>query len=265
MFQTIANLINHGTICNARLRQILFGAALLLSFAATAASGDDASLRVDIVSNAPWGMASEADQTLIGILPEISAAIARESGLTLRQTLVPLQRAKHDLSTGETDLAFLLHSTKRDVFVYAGHLLDVNLLAIPRKGLKLGSVNELGNLRVGVYGDASDYQTALRGIPIHYQELSRCSCLLKMLLADRLDAIIMSDVSWHHVSDSNRAADKVGDALLLQHIPLWVYFSPRSKHLAESANILRAVNKLSAAGYFEQVLGRYVGKGKCAE
>lgn len=250
-------------------------AAFLLSLSAacvTTARADDG-LRVALLHSEPWSYYSHdgadakgARPRIEGIMPEISKALARETGLELRAQLTPYARMWRDLKSGDCDLAYGIRSSDRDDYVrYAGYLFSFETLVIGRPGVRLKEYGDLRELQVGLLQDVRLNPRFDHDGRISKHEFRDYETMIEMLLAGRLDAVAGNSVSLNYLLRKKQQPYQHWPRLALQQVEVWVQFSRRSPRQADAEKINAAVDKLRRQGYFEDLLNRHQGAAKRAD
>lgn len=222
-------------------------------------------LRAALLHSEPWSYYSNdsadtrtAPPRIEGIMPEISEALARETGLAFRNQLVPYARMWRDLKTGDCDLAYGIRSSDRDDYVrYAGYLFSFDTLVIARPGVRLKDYGDLRELRIGLLQDIRLSPKFDRDRQLNKHEFRDYETMVEMLLAGRLDAIAGNSVSLDYLLRKKRQSSQHWPRLVLQQSEVWAQLSRRSPHQADVEKIVAAIDKLRHRGYFEELLGRY--------
>lgn len=247
-----------------RLAHLLLGAALLAYQINAAAAGG---MRVDIGHTEPWGYyPSTTERTTttrqsapVGIIADITATLAKESGIATESLLTPLPKIWKNLKTGETDLSFLIRSEDRDNdVIYIAYLFPLDTILLARPGTTLRSYDDLAPLRIGVLRDIRlshqfDHDSTLRKFEFRDYE-----AMVDTLLANRIDAIAGNSVSLEFLLNK-RGLTQVSQwpRLLLQKNQVWAQMSKRSPYQQHSLKIRNTIDRLRNQGFFEQVIGRY--------
>lgn len=244
-----------------------------MSAASVTTAGADDGLRVSLLHSEPWSYyshggtdAKNAPPRIDGIMPEISKALARETGLEFRMQLTPYARMWRDLKSGDCDLAYGIRSSDRDDYVrYAGHLFSFETLVIGRPGIRLRDYEDLRELHVGLLQDVRLNPKFDHDGRINKHEFRDYETMIEMLLAGRLDAVAGNGVSLHYLLRKKQQPYQHWPRLTLQQTEVWAQLSRRSPRQADAEKINAAVDKLRRQGYFDDLLNRYLGSAKRAD
>lgn len=225
-------------------------------------------LRVALLHSEPWAYYSpdgpeKADSALAatGIMVEITRALSKESGLEFKHALTPYARIWRDIKAGDCDLTYGIRTSERDPYVrYAGHLFTFDTIVVGRPGVKLKSIEDMNELRVGVLGDVRLNLRFNQDSRINWIELRDYETMVDMLLAGRLDAVAGNSVSLVYLLQKRKQAVLQWPQLALEKMEVWAQFSQRSVRVSEADRISEAIDRLRRKGYFDSLLARYTGK-----
>ncbi|PCC99293.1 hypothetical protein EAO82_06655 [Halopseudomonas pelagia] len=178
--------------------------ALLLALCVPNAFGDNHKVEADrlLFMTAdvwPWGYL-EKDGTPAGLLSILAEQLAQEAQLKLDNRVLPPQRLLSKFKEGEADFTVLFENPYLDGFADSlGVVLSADILLVTAKDytgkLTLGALEgkRVGYISGTYYGEAFEHNAEVIKIPVYSLEQA-----IEMLHLDRLDALISSDVVFHH-------------------------------------------------------------------
>lgn len=147
----------------------------------------------------PWGYL-EKDGTPAGLISVLAEQLAREAELKLDNRVLPHQRLLSKFKEGEADFTVLFENPYLDGFADSlGVVLSADILLVTDNDytgkLTLGALagKRVGYISGTYYGEAFEHDTEVIKIPVYSLEQA-----IEMLHLDRLDALISSDVVFHH-------------------------------------------------------------------
>lgn len=213
-------------------------------------------MRVAVLHSEPWGYYQ--DNRVAGIFHEINRLVAQESGLELNTQVIPNARIWRDLKNGDIDLTYAIRSPDRDPHVrYAGHLFDLEIVAIARPGIRLRRPEDLRELRIGrLQGITSSPRLDQdNGSDLH--DFRDYETMVEMLLAGRIDVVIGNRLSLDHLLGKKQPPSRQWPRLVLQRCEIWAQLSRRSARQEEAGRIASAIEKLVRQGALTRLLGPY--------
>jgi polar amino acid transport system substrate-binding protein len=144
----------------------------------------------------PWGI-YEPGQPASGLLVDVMRDLISETGIPVKNQMLPYPRVIHSLYSGGVDMAVLFDSPEaRESALYVGHVVDTRILIIARADREpVTSIADLkgktiGFLRGSKYGQQFDESNQIRRTAINsmFQGLA-------MVLRNRLYAMAGTDQS----------------------------------------------------------------------
>lgn len=147
----------------------------------------------------PWGYL-ETDGTPAGLLSLLAKQLAQEAHLQLDNRVLPHQRLLSKFKEGEADYTILFENPYLDGFADSlGVVLSADILLVTDHDysgkLTLGGLEgkRVGYISGTYYGEVFEHNEGVIKIPVYSLEQA-----IEMLSLDRLDALISSDVVFHH-------------------------------------------------------------------
>lgn len=181
-----------------------FICALFLALCTSTAFGDDQTPEAEklLFMTAdvwPWGYL-EDNGAPAGLLSVLAERLAQEADLQLDNRVLPHQRLLSKFKLGEADYTVLFENPYLDEFADSlGVVLSSDILLVTDKDYsgKL-TLSALQGKRVGYisgtyYGEAFEQNDSLTKISVYNLDQA-----IEMLQLDRLDALISSDIVFHH-------------------------------------------------------------------
>ncbi|MBQ0777229.1 MAG: transporter substrate-binding domain-containing protein [Pseudomonas sp.] len=181
-----------------------FICALLLALCTPTAFGDDQTPEAEklLFMTAdvwPWGYL-EDNGAPAGLLSVLAERLAQEADLQLDNRVLPHQRLLSKFKHGEADYTVLFENPYLDEFADSlGVVLSSDILLVTDKDysgkLTLAALQgkRVGYISGTYYGEAFEQNDSLTKIPVYNLDQA-----IEMLQLDRLDALISSDIVFHH-------------------------------------------------------------------
>jgi ABC-type amino acid transport substrate-binding protein len=215
-------------------------------------------LNIGTVFASPRGYIAE-DGNQKGASLEIANAIAAQANLSHSNELLPYGRILSHLGSGKTDLAILvLNERVNAVAVPLAHIQDVNFIMVTKPGSDIARPEDLLNLSVGYLGNsviaanlANDYGAIGIGIDNY-------SSLIKMLMADRIDAIIGPRINiYWNLMELNYSASDLNEPIPLTKIKMYVVHSKKTLTPSRERVLIESINQLKDEAEITRIIGKY--------
>lgn len=216
-------------------------------------------LRAVVLAIAPYGML-DANGRKSGMFVDAFDLIARETRRRIEVTIVPYARAFAMLRAGEADLMIAAsNSTIAEAAEPMGMLWAAEVIAIGRAGFKFGSQYELRGRTVGIVR-GSEYGAAfLDDREYHKHEITDQVQGIRMLLEDRLDAIVGTRLGvFHAMRMLGVPRARLGGSIAVQAREVHLHLGHRSADEALASDLRRAVQELRSGGKAEALLAKYL-------
>jgi ABC-type amino acid transport substrate-binding protein len=235
-------------------------AAVLLGLLCSAAGAADRQISMPLLLVRPYGWLDAQGQAQ-GLYPEIAAALARETGLTIRVDMVPFARAAALVASGNAD-ATLMFTTEvmENKAVQAMVVFYTNQIVLLRPGVAVTARGDLAPLTLGrMIGGCrelvDDTSRAWNFVDLTTQEAG-----LRMLLASRLDGFCSASEA---LTDAMASAGLESSFRTVQRVvlaskPVWLQLSARlPSDLAE--RLVKGVRQLQKSGELLRIFRRQLG------
>ena len=236
--------------------------SLLLCLMLFSPIGQAATLNIATIMLVPMGMQEGSRES--GILYDIANEVAETAGFVPNNVILPFPRAARNIIAGKSDMTIMFtnklilgHSvegppvmTLRNVIIGTAEHEYFNLEELRGK--------TVGSIRSASYDAVFDQDKAI----LKY-ELTEYDQIIKMLLANRLDAIIGVETSILHTLKMLKIPrGKLGRPLVLNKKKPRLQFSnnlskPDRKHLEE------ALFKMNQSGRIQAIVDKYTKQSCC--
>ena len=196
----------------------------------------------------------------------IEVDILRQSlPATFKTKLVylPFARVKVSIGDGTADALTTVNESAgiKDAFFSNSHITYQNVVVtLKSRDLKIGSVTDLSKLNVVAFQDATVYlgpnfAAMAKGNP-RYSELSAQDSQVKMLFAERTDAIVMDINIYKYFKSKIKDVDVSKEVTIAEVFPPTEYkVAFKSKETAALFN--SGLAKLKSSGQYAGILAKY--------
>lgn len=173
-------------------------------------------LRIITFDVAPFGMRDASGRPAGNVL-DIGGLIAAERGLDYVNTLVPYARAAALIESGDAYVLITLPSARlKSVATPIVTVNTVDVVVVGKAGLPIHSLEDLHGKTVTVMRSAEYDQRLTKDREIRKYLANDYEQGVKMLLGDRLDAIVgMKEGIWFALKESGSGRSTLGEPFVL--------------------------------------------------
>lgn len=183
-----------------------------------------------------------ADGTAHGPIIDLMQDIEAASGLTFDISAYPFKRVLHMVENGDADIGVMVRTEQRDVF--AQPLFQVassSVVAVSRRDRPIRQVSDFDGLTVGALrgglGPPEEFSERIAGV----YRVDNHQQGLRMVLAGRLDATIMSDFRLRDILDKTDTDTTMIDSrFVVGYRDFWVYWSRQSAESSAKMSTIRS-------------------------
>jgi len=230
---------------------ILVCIVMLTAFSALAET-----LRIVTINLPPYGYVENGHDT--GLNYELCNLIAFEAGFEPENRIVPLARGVEDIASGKADIILMFPNPKINaVSKNLGLILPMETVIFGRAGSVYRSLKDVRGKTVATVRGAKydDRVTKKSGIILYPTESYSQS--LKMLLANRVDAIIGPKLGLYFTANKNGYPKHVfGTPLVLSVAPGSVFISNKTPEDI-AARVAAAMDRIKAKRIEQEILEKY--------
>jgi polar amino acid transport system substrate-binding protein len=203
----------------------------------------------------------DADGQAQGLYPDIAAALARQTGLTIQVDVVPFARAAAMVASGSADATMMFRTAfTQGKVVEASMVFHTHQVVQMRPGLKVAGRGALANLDLGRMNGGCQELGDDHSIPWRFQELSSQESGVRMLLAARIDGFCTVNESLLDVLSSTGLSSEFSQAqrLVLASKPVWLMLS---QNLAPDLRkrLVRGIEELQKSGEMARIFRSRLG------
>jgi ABC-type amino acid transport substrate-binding protein len=215
-------------------------------------------LKIGTVNVSPRGFIAE-DNEVLGSSFELANAIAARAGYQFENSLLPYARILSYLKDGTVDLAVLvLNDRVNDVALPIAHIQNVDFILVGRIGNEIDGVDDLAGKNVGYLGNSVIVANMIKDTAVTAFQADNYESLVKMLMADRIDAIIgpRINVYWS-LKQLNFGASDVNKPISLKKIKLYLVHSKKTITDSRRSELESAIAQLQESGAISDIIRNY--------
>jgi polar amino acid transport system substrate-binding protein len=181
----------------------------------------------------------------------------------IKLVYLPFARVKVSLSDGSTDAITPVNEAAgiKDAVYSDSHITYQNVaVSLKSKGIKVGSIADLGKLRIVAFQDATlylgkDYAAMAKGNP-NYTEFPSQENQVKMLFSERADVIVMDINIYKYFKSKIKDVDVSKEVTIAEIFPATEYkVAFKSKEAAAQFNA--GLAKLKSSGKYAAIINKY--------
>ena len=184
-------------------------------------------------------------------------------GTKIKLVYLPFARLKVSLSDGAADAITPVNDSAgiKGAFYSSSHITYQNVVvSLKSRSLKIGSIADLGKLRIIAFQDATVYLgkdfASMAKINPHYHELADQKNQVKMLFANRADAIVMDINIYKYFKNQIKDFDVSKEISIAEIFPSTFYkVGFNNKETADAFNI--GLAKLKNSGKYAAIINKY--------
>lgn len=247
-----------------RLHNLLVAAFMVVGVAKPMTVGAEeprVTLRAGVLDFYPFGYDGPGDEVL-GLSVDLFEIVLERSGMNLQAELLPVPRALSAAARGEVDL---LYSYKAEDMIagvdFLGNVGCLTSLIVPRAGVEITSLDEMGDLRIGYV--AAGY-FAIRFVPRYPMigfPLPSNETMFRMLVRGKVDAIVVNDGVLFSYLQRNPEEAKlpadwqqlIGKPFVLETLETHISISENSPLYIHRDRLQSAILETAAAGEVAQI------------
>jgi polar amino acid transport system substrate-binding protein len=181
----------------------------------------------------------------------------------IKLVYLPFARLKVSLSDGGADAVTPVNENAgiKGVYYSGSHITYQNIVVSLRsRALKITSIADLGKLRIIAFQDATVYLgnnfAAMAKNNPHYHELADQKSQVKMLFADRADAIVMDINIYKYFKNQIKDFDVSKEVSIAEIFTSTFYkVGFNSKETADAFNV--GLAKLKSSGKYAAIVNKY--------
>lgn len=203
----------------------------------------------------PWGYV-DPEGMPTGLISQFAEQLASTAELPLHNRVLPHQRLLADFQRGQADFTVLFENPYLDDLADSvGVVLNSDILLVSNHSfpgeLSLTALAEktVGYIRGTYYGEAFEQDQRIIKIPVYNLDQA-----IHMLLIGRLDALISSDVVFHHsLLAQQLSADHFHYQILTRGHAAHLYLSRKASHPELLPRISAALEQMRVTGELERI------------
>jgi ABC-type amino acid transport substrate-binding protein len=222
----------------------------------------DRTIVMPVLQSKPFGWVNASGRPQ-GIYPDIAAALAKQTALTIRVEVVPFARAAALVGSGAADTTLMFRTAfTQGKAVEAAVVFYTQQIVQLRPGLRVAGRSDLSPLTLGRMNGGCQELSDDRSTPWQFQELSSQESGVRMLLAQRIDGFCTVNESLLDTLSSTGLGAGFADAqrLVLASKPVWLMVSPSlSRQLA--GRLARGITELQKNGELAKIFKARLGDG----
>lgn len=233
---------------------------LLLLLHAAIAIGDTAPLQQKplLFTTAdvwPWGYV-DPEGAPTGLISQFAEQLAAAAELPLQNRVLPHQRVLAEVQRGQADFTVLFENPYLDDLADSvGVVLNSDILLVSNHSytaelsLKALAGKTVGYIRGTYYGEAFEHDQSIIKIPVYNLDQA-----IHMLHIGRLEALISSDVVFHHsLLAQNLSADHFRYEILTSGHAAHLYMSRKASHAELRPAISAALEQMRESGELRRI------------
>lgn len=206
----------------------------------------------------PWGYLDEQGQPA-GLISRLATRLAEVSGLPLSNRVLPHQRLVYEFQRQQADFTVLFENPALDDFADSqGIALHASILLVTRHDSPLAldldalAGHSVGYIRGTYYGEAFTLDEQIVKVPVHHLDQA-----IDMLQIGRLDALISSDLVFHHTLLAQQLEPE-GFRISVHAAghPAHLYMSRTPSHPQHAPILRAALEQLRASGELDEMFQR---------
>ncbi len=190
---------------------------------------------------------------------EIMNIIAKEAGLTHRNTLVPYGRIISYLETGKVDIALLIpDEIVTKVAIPLIHIQDVNFIVVGKPNIVINHLDDLEQKILGFLRLSPSAKKLIGNLNIYKVEGSKYTHLIEMLMRNRIDVLLgpKSNIYWA-LKKLNYSPNYLGTPLVLQKAEMHIVYSKKSANKKTILKLIAAAKKLKKNNTIQNIINKY--------
>jgi ABC-type amino acid transport substrate-binding protein len=223
-------------------------------------------LKMAVIDLRPWGFKDDNGNlkgAFIDAGDEIQDLLQRvQKDVEIKKEVMSQSRISTEMSLGRSDFTFAFRSDSLSIDSQPLALLSrVDIVAIPRAGVKLSSYNDLIGKKIGINLNFSvnstfDKDTRFEKIPV-----SGYDNLLILLKEKKIDALIANEYQIPYLKKQMKIqkikTDFIGVPYVVDSREFWAYFSHQSAHQDLKEALKNAIETLENEGNFDRIVNKY--------
>ncbi|WP_339721369.1 ABC transporter substrate-binding protein [uncultured Paraglaciecola sp.] len=237
---------------------------LTMLFCSSGTLANETCLEMHVIQSVPQGFLDEK-RNIVGIDFEVLQQLETYSGVCMAKRLMPIARIWKSIEQGQHDGGLVFRSANRDpLVVYAAFIRHAEIIALPRKGLKIDSYEQLHKFSIA----------KTRGTPLNKRfdienkvnvvEVTNYGQLLNMLRLGHIDVVAGSaEPIFYNLAKlkKNKKDIEVGEKFVLGSREKWLQFSRLSANLEHIPKLQKAVDLMKEKGDYNRIMMKYYGRG----
>ena len=213
-------------------------------------------LRVSVPHLPPYADLCQ-DKSAKGLLPDLFTEIAKKMGVSLQLRVVPLPRVIIELQDGDSDATILVQNTNVEAVmerVIETPLRALQSVIVGKASMPLQSYQDLEGKVLGIPRGVTGAPEFMDNARIEKYAFTNYQQAAKMLQMDRLNAVDGTHLALYAAlkAEGFTPAD-LGDPLIIQGHPAYVYFSKNAAQPALFESLKAACAELIKNGTFARI------------
>lgn len=214
-------------------------------------------LRIVTIALPPYGYVDKGIST--GLNYDLANAIAEEAGYTPENIIAPLARTMQDIQTGDADVVIMFPNPTIDAHAdNLGLVLPMETVVLGRAGTPLRDIKDLrGKTVATVRGAQYDERISKKNGIILYPTENYAQSL-KMLLAERVDAVVGPLLGLYHQAQNDRIPKQaLGKPLVLSVARGCLFLSRKASPPDARRKLTEAIRRLTENGTIKALMEKY--------
>ena len=219
---------------------------------------DEAALDVGIFYIEPFGF-YDSKGNITGITSDLIKAIEAESGITLRQHLLPYKRMIQYIEDGKLDFSVFFQSElSLSLSESVAPLYDLRTVVVGKRGTLISTYEDLYSLKLATPTGVKYTQRLDDDRNLNTTYVMDYDNAVLMLENDYVDAIIAPEKILHfQLKKLGVKKSMLGDPYELNINTAWLQFSNESKHKGSIPRLKAAIKRLKDEKRVDSILLRY--------